>query len=79
MKADRGRVDACRDPRARDLDGVAQPPCGSVVNIEEMAPQTLDGHCSTKPVRFVLEMNQGWFAKRGINPGSKLRGAPFVH
>jgi len=52
---------------------------GSVVNIEEMAPQTLDGHCSTKPVRFVLEMNQGWFAKRGIKPGSKLRGAPFVH
>jgi len=52
---------------------------GSVVNIEEMAPQTLDGHCSTKPVRFVLEMNQGWFAKRGIKPGSKLRGAPFAH
>ena len=52
---------------------------GSVVNIDEMAPQTLDGHCSTKPVRFVLEMNQGWFAKRGIKPGSKLRGAPFAH
>ena len=52
---------------------------GSVVNIEEMAPQTLDSHCSTKPVRFVLEMNQGWFAKRGIKPGSKLRGAPFAH
>ena len=50
---------------------------GSVVNIEEMAPQTLDSHCSTKPVRFVLEMNQGWFAKRGIKPGSKLQGAPF--
>ena len=52
---------------------------GSVVNIDEMAPQTLDGHCSAKPVRFVLEMNQGWFSKRGIKPGSKLRGAPFVH
>jgi uncharacterized membrane protein (UPF0127 family) len=52
---------------------------GSVVNIDEMAPQTLDGHCSTKPVRFVLEMNQGWFAKRGIKPGFRLRGAPFAH
>jgi len=52
---------------------------GSVVNIEDMAPQTLDGHCSTKPVRFVLEMNQGWFAKRGIKPGFKVRGAPFAH
>jgi len=52
---------------------------GSVVNIDEMKPQTLDSHCSTKPVRFVLEMNQGWFAKRGIKAGSKLQGAPFKH
>ena len=52
---------------------------GTVVNIDDMAPQTLDGHCSAKPVRFVLEMNKGWFAKRGIKPGSKLRGAPFAH
>jgi uncharacterized membrane protein (UPF0127 family) len=52
---------------------------GSVVNVDDMAPQTLDAHCSAKPVRFVLEMNKGWFAKRGIKPGSKLRGAPFAH
>ena len=52
---------------------------GSVVNVDEMASQTLDGHCSAKPVRFVLEMNQGWFAKRGIKPGFKVRGAPFAH
>ncbi|MEO8310960.1 MAG: DUF192 domain-containing protein [Caldimonas sp.] len=52
---------------------------GSVVNIDDMKAQTLDAHCSAKPVRFVLEMNQGWFAKRGIKPGSKLRGAPFAN
>ena len=51
---------------------------GSVVNIENMRPQTLDSHCSTKPVRFVLEMNDGWFAKRGIKPGFKLGGKPFA-
>ena len=51
---------------------------GSVVNIEDMKPQTLDSHCSTKPVRFVLEMNQGWFTKRGIKAGSKIQGAPFT-
>ena len=51
---------------------------GSVVNIERMLPQTLDSHCSDKPVRFVLEMNDGWFAARGIKRGMKLRGAPFV-
>lgn len=50
---------------------------GTVVNIEEMKPQTLDSHCSKKPVRFVLEMNQGWFAKVGVKPGSKLTGPPF--
>jgi len=50
---------------------------GTVVNIDDMKPQTLDSHCSAKPVRYVLEMNQGWFAKRGIKAGTKLQGAPF--
>ncbi len=50
---------------------------GGVVNIEAMKPQTLDSHCSAQPVRFVLEMNDGWFARRGIKPGARLRGAPF--
>ena len=51
---------------------------GSISNIENMAPQTLDSHCSTKEVRYVLEMNDGWFAKRGIKAGMKLKGAPFA-
>ena len=50
---------------------------GSVVNLDNMKPQTLDSHCSTKPVRFVLEMNVGWFDKRGIKAGSKFAGEPF--
>jgi len=50
---------------------------GTIVNLDDMKPQTLDGHCSKKPVRFVLEMNQGWFAKRGIKAGEKLQGQPF--
>ncbi|MEP7057577.1 MAG: DUF192 domain-containing protein [Caldimonas sp.] len=50
---------------------------GSIVNIDQMKPQTLDSHCSAKAVRFVLEMNDGWFAKRGIKAGTRLRGAPF--
>ena len=51
---------------------------GRVVNIEDMKPQTLNSHCSTQPVRYVLEMNVGWFAKRGIKAGSRLEGAPFT-
>jgi hypothetical protein len=42
-----------------------------------MQPQSDDSHCSAKPVRFVLEMRQGWFAKRGIKAGFRLRGKPF--
>ena len=52
---------------------------GSIVNIADMQPQTEQSHCSAQPVRFVLEMNQGWFAKRGIKPGFRLKGAPFVN
>ncbi len=51
---------------------------GTVVNIEDMAPQTTDSHCAAKPVRYALEMNQGWFAKRGIKPGMRLHGGPFA-
>lgn len=50
---------------------------GVIVNLVDMQPQTLTSHCSVKPVRFVLEMNQGWFAKKGIKAGAKLTGAPF--
>jgi uncharacterized membrane protein (UPF0127 family) len=50
---------------------------GTIVNMADMKPQSDDSHCSTKPVRYVLEMNQGWFAKRQIRPGFKLGGAFF--
>jgi uncharacterized protein len=50
---------------------------GTVVNLADMKPQTTDSHCSARPVRYVLEMNQGWFEKKGIKPGFKLSGAPF--
>lgn len=50
---------------------------GTIVNLEDMKPQTLDSHCSKRPVRYVLEMNVGWFAKKGIKAGSKLTGKPF--
>ena len=50
---------------------------GTIVNLADMKPQTDDSHCSAKPVRYVLEMNQGWFAKRSIQAGFKLGGTPF--
>jgi uncharacterized membrane protein (UPF0127 family) len=50
---------------------------GTIVNMADMKPETTDPHCSAKPVRYVLEMNKGWFAKKGIKPGSKLAGPIF--
>jgi uncharacterized protein len=50
---------------------------GTIVNLADMKPQTTDAHCSAQPVRYVLEMNKGWFAKKGIKAGSKLGGPPF--
>jgi uncharacterized membrane protein (UPF0127 family) len=50
---------------------------GAIVNLEDMKPLSLESHCSTKPVRYVLEMNKGWFAKKGLKAGSRLSGGPF--
>jgi uncharacterized membrane protein (UPF0127 family) len=52
---------------------------GTIVNLVDMKPQTTDSHCSTKPVRYVLEMNQGWFSQKHVRAGFKLSGAPFAH
>jgi uncharacterized membrane protein (UPF0127 family) len=51
---------------------------GTIVNVVEMKPQTLDSHCSTQPVRYVLEMNQGWFDARGIAEGRRITGPVFL-
>ncbi len=50
---------------------------GTIVNLADMKPLSLDSHCSARPVRYVLEMHQGWFARRGIKAGARLGGQPF--
>ena len=47
---------------------------GTIINIEDMVPQTEDTHCAKQPARYALEMERGWFAARGIKPGTKLGG-----
>lgn len=51
-------------------------PAGVIVNIEEMQAGTIDSHCAEQEVRYVLEMNRGWFAQRGIKAGSLIEGLP---
>jgi len=50
---------------------------GSIVNIADMQPQTLDFHCSKAAVRYALEVPQGGFRDRWIRPGMRISGGPF--
>ena len=47
---------------------------GVIVNIDDMKPLTTDPHPSSKPARFALEMNRGWFARHGIKAGARIVG-----
>jgi uncharacterized membrane protein (UPF0127 family) len=51
---------------------------GTIVNLADMKPLSTESHCSSKPVRYVLEMNQGWFGQKGLKAGSKLSGPVFA-
>jgi len=51
---------------------------GTIVNLADMQPLSTQSHCSSRPVRFVLEMNQGWFEKKGLRAGARLTGEPFT-
>ncbi|TSE35358.1 DUF192 domain-containing protein [Tepidimonas charontis] len=51
---------------------------GRIVNLADMQPLDETSHCSREPVRYVLEMHQGWFAQRGIGAGFRLAGGPFA-
>ena len=50
---------------------------GAIVNLADMKPLDETSHCSDKPVRYVLEMNQGWFAEHHVKAGHKLGGEIF--
>lgn len=51
---------------------------GTILNIEEMRPPAGEGPgeartwSSKGPARFVLEMDAGWFAAKGIRPGDRV-------
>ncbi|MBX6319479.1 DUF192 domain-containing protein [Pigmentiphaga sp.] len=49
---------------------------GVIANIEDMEPKTETSHCAVQPVRYALEMEQGWFAKRGLKAGTRIDGIP---
>lgn len=49
---------------------------GKIVNIADMQPHSTESHCGKKPVKYALEMNQGWFQQKNIKPGTLVDGLP---
>jgi uncharacterized membrane protein (UPF0127 family) len=47
---------------------------GSIINVEDMQPKTEINHCASKPARYALEMNLGWFKTRGMGTGLTIAG-----
>jgi uncharacterized membrane protein (UPF0127 family) len=47
---------------------------GRIINIEDMEPQTEEAHAARAPAAFALEVNRGWFKKRGIRIGDRIEG-----
>jgi len=51
-------------------------PDGTILNVEDMEPQTLNPHMSAGPALYAIETNKGWFAAHGLKPGDKATGLP---
>lgn len=49
---------------------------GAIVNMADMQPNTRDNHCPVAPIRYALEMQQGWFKDKGIQPGDTVHNLP---
>jgi uncharacterized membrane protein (UPF0127 family) len=47
---------------------------GRILNIEDMQPHSEQSHASVDVAMYALEMNQGWFAERGIRAGDLVSG-----
>lgn len=47
---------------------------GRISSTADMKPFSEEAHCSKEPVIYALEMEQGWFARRGILAGDLVTG-----
>jgi len=44
----------------------------TIINIEQMEPQSDQNYYSQGPMMYALEMDQGWFEANGVGPGDRL-------
>ncbi len=45
---------------------------GTILDIQDMQPETLDAHGPAAPYVYAIEANQGWFAAHGVQPGQTV-------
>ena len=49
---------------------------GTILNIEDMKPQDESTHWSRGSALYAVEMKQGWFRGKNVEPGAKVAGLP---
>lgn len=49
---------------------------GQIVSIKDMRPMSTRGVPSDHPAMYALEVNQGWFDKKGVAAGARVTGLP---
>ena len=49
---------------------------GRILNVVEMAPRSDATHPSRGEALYALEMRKGWFADKGVGPGTRVTGLP---
>lgn len=45
---------------------------GTIIDIQDMEPYSLEIHNTEKPYRYGLEVNQGWFRRHNVAVGAKV-------
>ncbi len=45
---------------------------GTILDIQEMEPFSTEVHRPPGPYRYALEVNRGWFQRRGFQPGGRV-------
>ena len=49
---------------------------GTILNILDMEPHSLQSHMSAGPSLYAIETNKGWFREKGVKAGDKVTGLP---
>jgi uncharacterized membrane protein (UPF0127 family) len=49
---------------------------GTIVTLKDMQPHDETSNCPDRPVRYALEMEQGWFKTKGLKTGDRVKGLP---